>query len=45
MRYPIKEGAGVPYGYPAGTKVDKFGYVIGKTPVEEPKPKAEEPKK
>ena len=45
MRYPIKEGTGQPYGYPAGTKVDKFGYVIGKeTPkVEEPKP--EEKKK
>ena len=44
MRYPIKEGAGIPYGYPAGTKVDKFGNVIGKTPVvEEPKP--EEKKK
>ena len=34
MRYPIKESAGVPYGVPAGTKVDRFGNVIGK---EEPK--------
>ena len=45
MRYPIKEGAGVPYGYPAGVKVDKFGYVIGKTPIVEEPPKAEEKKK
>ena len=38
MRYPIKEGTNVPYGVPAGVKVDKFGNVI-------PTPKAEEPKK
>ena len=39
MRYPIKEGTGQPYGYPAGVKVNKEGYVIGKE-----EPKAEEPK-
>ena len=44
MRYPIKEGTNVPYGVPAGVKVDKLGYIIGKVPiVEEPKP--EEKKK
>lgn len=44
MRYPIKEGAGVPYGFPAGVKVNKDGNVIGK---EEPKPEThpEEKKK
>lgn len=44
MRYPIKEGAGVPYGVPAGVKTDKLGNIVGTIPkVEEPKP--EEKKK
>ena len=41
MRYPIKEGTGVPYGVPQGIKVAKDGTVIGKAE----KPEKEELKK
>ena len=45
MRYPIKEGAGVPYGFPAGTKTDKLGNIIGKEVPKVEEPKSEEKKK
>ena len=44
MRFPIKEGTGLPYGVPAGTKVAKDGNVIGIPPkIEEPKKEENKP--
>ena len=43
MRYPLKEGTKLPYGFPPGIKLDKNGCVIGKEEVKEV-PKVEVPK-
>ena len=42
MRYPLKEGTKLPYGFPAGVKLDRNGCVIGVNESKFEVPKVEE---